>query len=458
MKPVLKCLPVTSSITIKKVAIVGGGWTGLTAAYELTKHGYGVEIFEAGHELGGIASGFTLKDGTPLERVYHFLYTTDKYMIRMAEELGIGDKLHFYPSSIGAFYRGKLYPFTTAKDLLTFGPLNLVDRLRTGLTGIRLLLVKNWRPLTKVTAYEWLCKWNGRRATDLIWKPLLVGKFDVYWDKITMAWLWSRIHQLQTSKKKVGQSQCLGYFDGGFQIMIKRWQEALIKRNTKIYLNAKIETFTDDNGKPALKYENKIHAYDAIIATFPSRTFAKLSEHHPEMTKNYARDLNAINYLGAVLLVFTTKEPITNKYWHQIHDEGAPFLVLLSLDSLVGKEKVGGHHIYYIGDYTENNSELMNLTDEQIRTRWFAGVKKLFSNFDEKQVGESYVHKFKNAQHIVDVTYEDRIPVMRTPLSGFYLANFSQIFPEDRGTNYAVREGHKVAKMVRQDLESQCLI
>ena len=438
----------------KKVAIVGGGWTGLTAAYDLTKHGYEVEIFEAGSALGGIASGFTLKDGMPLERVYHFLYTTDKYMIGMAKELGIEDKLHFYPSSISAFYKGTLYPLTTAKDLLTFGPLNLIDRLRTGLTGLRLLLVKNWRPLTKVTAYEWLSKWNGKRAADLIWKPLLVGHFDVYWDKITMAWVWARIQQVQTSKKKGEHAQRFGYFDGGFQIMVKRWQEELNKYDTKIHLNAKIEIFTNEDSKPGLKFEDIIHRYDAIIAAIPSNTFAKLAQRHPEMTPKYAHDLTGIKYLGAVLLVFTTKEPITSRYWHQIHDEGAPFLVLLSLDSLVGKEKAGGHHIYYIGVYTQNDGELMNLTDDQIRDRWFAGVKKLFLNFDESQVEESYVFKFKNAQHIVDVTYENRIPAMRTPLSGFYLANFSQIFPEDRGTNYAVREGYKVAKMVRQDLES----
>jgi protoporphyrinogen oxidase len=437
----------------KKVAVVGGGWTGLTAAYDLAKKGYEVEIFEAGPVLGGIVSGFSLKDGTSLERVYHFLYTTDNFMISMAKELGIFDKLHFYPSTLGAFYKGKLYPFTTGKDLMTFGPLNLIDRIRTGITGLRLLLVRKWQPLTKITAYEWLCKWNGKRAADLIWKPLLVGKFDVYWDKITMAWLWYRIHVLQTSKKKGGHIQRLGYFDGGFQIMIKRWQEELVKQNVKINLNAKIEIFTEDNGKPSLKYNDKIHNYDAIIAAIPSNTFARLGGHHPKITKNYIQSLNSIDYLGAVLLVFTTKKPITDKYWHQIHDEDSPFLVLLSLDSLVGTEKINGHHVYYIGDYTKNNSELMNLSDDQIRACWFAGVKKFFPKFDENFVEESYVNRFKNAQHIVDVTYEDRIPAMRTPLSGFYLANFSQIFPEDRGTNYAVREGHKVAKLVREDLE-----
>lgn len=436
----------------KHIAIVGGGFTGLTAAYELTKQGHKVTIYEAGPTLGGLAAGFALKDGTPLERAYHFLYTTDRYMIEMARELGIEDKLHFYPSSIGAFYNGKMYPFTTAKDLLTFGPLNLVDRLRTGITGVRLLFIKKWQPLTKITAYEWLCKWNGKRGADLIWKPLLVGKFDVYWDKITMAWLWTRIHVRQTSKAKGEQTERLGYFEGGFQTMVKRWQEALAKAGVTVNLNATIEQFVDDNGKPALMHNGQKHSFDAILAATPSNVFAKLGATHPQMTDAYSNQLTSIDYLGAAVMVFTTKTPITDRYWHQIHDENAPFLVLLSLDSLVGAENVNGHHIYYIGDYTQNDSPLMKLSEDEIRAKWFAGTKALFPNFDESQVEESYVFKFRNAQHIVGVGYEEKIPAMRTPLKGFYLSNFSQIFPDDRGTNYAVRDGKVVADMIMQDL------
>jgi len=59
--------------------------------------------------------------------------------------------------------------------------------------------------------------------------------------------------------------------------------------------------------------------------------------------------------------------------------------------------------------------------------------------------------RFKAAQHIVDTDYEKKIPGCRTPLPGVFLANFSQVFPEDRGTNFAVREGEKVAEMVRRE-------
>lgn len=436
----------------KKIAVIGGGFTGLTAAYELAKDGHLVAIYEATANLGGLASGFTLSDGTPLERAYHFLYTTDNYMIDMAKELGIEDKLHFYPSSIVAFYKGKRYPFTTAKDLLMFGPLSFVGRIRTGFTGLRLLLVKKWQPLTKITAYEWLCRVNGKRATDLVWKPLLVGKFDIYWDKITMAWLWTRIHVRQTSKIKGEQSERLGYFDGGFQTMVKRWHKELVQRGVAIHTETKIQSFDNVDGKPALIIDGKRHIFDAVIAAIPNEPFALLGSTHPGMTEGFRHQLQSIEYLAAVIMIFVTDRPITDSYWHQIHDENAPFLVLLSLDSLVGKEKINGHYVYYVGDYVTNDNELMSLSDDQIRERWFDGVHNLFPEFSASIVNESYVFKFRNAQHIVDTTYEERIPPIRTPLAGFYLSNFSQIFPEDRGTNYAVREGKKVADIVRKDI------
>ncbi|QQR52412.1 FAD-dependent oxidoreductase [bacterium] len=438
--------------TRHSVAIIGGGFTGLTAAYELAKAGCHVTIYEAGNTLGGLAAGFQLADGTPLERAYHFLYTTDNYMIELSQELGVADKLHFYPSSIGAFYRGKLYPFTTAKDLLSFGPLSLLDRFRTGLTGLRLLTLKRWQPLTQITAYQWLCRWNGRRAADLIWKPLLVGKFDKYWDQVTMAWLWTRIHVRQTSKIKGEQSERLGYYEGGFQVVVRQLETELRRLGVTIQTQTQLSAITETNGHPAVVLGGKTKVYDAILAALPSGVLARLASNHPAMTTPYSRQLQDITYLSAVVMVFTTDQPITDRYWHQIHDIDAPFLVFLSLDALVGPANIGGHYVYYIGDYVSADSPLLKLTEDQIKDKWLTGLSKLFPKFSTEWVKESYVFKFANAQHIVGIDYESKIPARRTPLPGVYLSNFCQIFPEDRGTNYAVRDGRVVAAEILHDL------
>jgi protoporphyrinogen oxidase len=303
-----------------------------------------------------------------------------------------------------------------------------------------------------VTAYEYLCRINGKKATDLVWKPLLVGKFDVFWDKITMAWLWTRIHQRQTSKIKGELTERLGYFDGGFQIVVQRWLEELAKRDVRVHTGTQITRFDERDGKPVITVGGEEKQYDSVLAALPSNVFAKLTAGHPAATEAYQKQLSGIDHLGAVLMVLRTSEPITDTYWHQIHDADAPFLVFLSLDSLIGVERTGGRYIYYVGDYTQNDSELMHASEDEIRQRWLAGIQRFFPEFDPADVMESHIFKFRNAQHIVDVTYESRIPDLKTPLPGYYLSNFSQIFPEDRGTNLAVRDGLKVARMIMEDL------
>ncbi len=435
----------------KNVLVIGGGFTGLVAAYRLSKKGYAVTVVENAPVVGGLVSGFTLKDGTPLERAYHFLYKTDRYILDLVKELGIDDKLTFHHSSILAHVNGKPYSLVTPMDLLKFDPISLPNRVRTGLTGLYLQNVRNWDKLTKITAIDWLNKHNGKQATKVIWEPLLRGKFDVYYDKVTMAWLWGRIKVRQDSKDKGELTEKLGYFEGGFGIIIDKLMSELKKRNVTVITGTPVEAIkTLDDNKSEVTFNKENHIFDAVIATTPSRVFAQIIKDNKHATKEYRDKLTSIDYLAAVLMVFVSDEKLTDTYWHQIHDKNAPFLVMLSLSALTGTEQFKGKNIYYIGDYvTHDNPLFASMTEDEIREKWFKGVKKLFPNFNQKQVSESYVFKFGNAQHIVDINYEnEKLPDYKTPLPGVFLANFSQIFPEDRGTNYAVRDGNKIADMV----------
>lgn len=178
--------------------------------------GHSVTLFEAQSELGGLVAGFTLKNGAHLERAYHFLYPTDEYIIGLSRELGIYDKLTFHRSSIGAFYNGKLYPFMTPVDLLKFPGISFINKVRTGFVALYLQRVKKWEPLTRITAMDWLNKYNGKKATAVLFQPLLQGKFDKYYDQVTMAWLWGRIKQRQDAVKAGEKFERLGYYEGGF--------------------------------------------------------------------------------------------------------------------------------------------------------------------------------------------------------------------------------------------------
>jgi protoporphyrinogen oxidase len=170
--------------------------------------------------------------------------------------------------------------------------------------------------------------------------------------------------------------------------------------------------------------------------------------------ENYKRKLLSIDYLGAVCLVFVSEQDIGNHYWLNVNESGAPFLVFINHTKMVGRNFYRKKNVYYIGSYQPHDSELFNMTDEKIISLWLTYLKKIHPQFDSGQILEKYLFKFKYAQHIVDTDYESKIPDYQTPLNGLFLANFSQIYPEDRGTNYAVREGNKIAEIVLRTFDA----
>jgi protoporphyrinogen oxidase len=444
----------TAQSSRKNIAVIGAGYTGLTVAYRLATKGYKVSLYERSNLLGGLVAGFDL-DGIPLERAYHFLYTTDKEAIDLAKELNVYDDLTFHDSSISTYYGGKVYPFMTPLDLLKFTPLSIIDRVRTGLVGLYLQKLTNWKPLTEITALEWLMRYNGKRATEIIWTPLLKGKFDKYYDKVTMSWLWSRIHVRANSKETTQEK--LGYFKGGFRVQTEAMSRAIEKAGGTIYLESDIQkiTPTDENHDGRIrivtKDDHSTQSFDDVVATTPSHVLAQLTQDHPGMTDDYRTKLTSIDYIGAVVMTFSTTQEISDYYWHNINDDDVPFLVLLSKTALSGLESTGGKYVYYIGDYVTHDHRYFSTPKEEIMQEWKDGLQKMFAHFDQEKIVSEELFTFRNAQHIVDIGYEDKMPAYQTPIPGLYLANFSQIYPDDRGVNYAIKEGEMIAQMVMDE-------
>lgn len=435
----------------KKIVVIGAGYTGLVAALRLSEKGYNVTILERSGVLGGLASDFKV-EGASLERAYHHLFKTDKYIINLAKELGVDDRLKWHDSSVSLYYGDKLYPFKGALDLIRFTPLTLPNRIRAGLVVLYLQKQKKWKQFQSITAYEWMSKHAGKQVTKVIWEPLLKGKFDTFYDKVSMAWLWARVH-IRAQSREIGGEK-LGYFDGGFQVFTDALVKELDKRGVKIKKGAEINgiTHTSDE-KVVVTYSNKSKdEFDSCIATVPSHVFAKLIKSNKDIQDSYIQTLNSIHYLGARLLIFSSSQNISPYYWHNINDVNLPFLVFIHHTKLINKEQYGNKYIYYIATYVPHDHELFVCDDKKLEKIWFDSLRKIFPNFDEKQIHEKHFFRFANAQHIVEKGYAQKIPDLITPLSNVYLSNFSQIYPEDRGTNYAVREGEKIAKLVDERL------
>jgi protoporphyrinogen oxidase len=407
-----------------------------------------VTVYESSDGIGGLAGGFKMCD-TPLEKAYHFIYKTDKHMFSLLKELELYHLLKFHKSSVSTYYGKHLYSMMNPMDLIMFKPLKLRNRIRAGLVVLYLKYLKNGEQLSNITALEWLEKYAGKEVTEVLWKPLLKGKFDKYYDKITMCWLWGRIKQRADSQDISIGGEALGYIEGGFQTIIntlisKIEHKAQLKMNTPVscvYFNNKSKRIVLE-----LEADNEKTEYDKVLLTVPSKIASKILA--PYKNEAYFQKLRSIEYLDAVVLVFATEQNISKYYWHNINSKNSPFVVFVGLTNLIGNKNFNGENIYYIGDYVPRDHQYIGLSEDEMKEHWFNQLKLIFPKFDKQYITDSRLFKLKNAQHIVDVGFEEKIPDTKTPFNNIYLSNFSQIYPMDRGTNYAVRDGLKVARIM----------
>jgi len=440
-----------------RVGVIGGGIAGLAAAYELTSQGHFVEVFEQADFLGGQASTFEVFGGR-LERGYHHLFTSDTDITDLIKELNLEDQLAWLESSVGFYVDrgdgGKIWDFATPKDLLMFKPLSLLSRLKVGLWSLILKNSKNYRKFENITAKDWLLKRMGLSAYEVIWEPLLRGKFGEFYDRISMTWIWGKMRLRVGSRKKSGTGELLGYPMGSFGEIIDRLALKITRNGGVIHTSATVSQIVESRGS-ATSLDVTLHDsaserrdYDAIVATTPSYVFSRLA---PPMPEIYQSKLDNIDYLSAVLMILVMDRPFTDKYWLNIADRTMPFVALIEHTNLIPRKLYGGKHILYVSNYPSRSSELYMKSPEELIDLFVPHLKKINPGFDRSHIIEYHHHRVDGAQPIVGLNYRLNIPEHRTPHKGLYLANTTQIYPEDRGTNYSVRMGRQVASMVMED-------
>lgn len=437
---------------MKKIAIIGGGYTGLVAAGDLARRpGCEVHLYERSEALGGLASDFTIQ-GHSLEKTYHHLFQSDTDILGMIEELGLAELMEWRDSSVAIFHVRKAYPFMSPTDVLRFSPIPFHARLRLGFVMLYLKLRKDWQPYVNRTALDWMRKACGPHAARVIWEPLLKGKFAQMFDRVSMAWLWARIH-IRANSRQAGSGEKLGYIRGGFSqftnALVQRFQQS----GGHVHLNSTLSRLDQQpDGGVGLTTDAGVTRYDAVIFTGSCSAFARLLPEQANLTA-YKAQLRSIPYLGAICLIFATDQDIGDQYWLNVNQADAPFLVFINHTRFIPRERYNGKHVYYIGSYQSMDSHLFNASTDEIKTKWYDYLHGIYPAFDRASIVEEHLFKLRDAQHVVEPGYPERKPDYQTPISGLYLANFAQIFPEDRGTNYAVREGRQIAQLLERDMK-----
>jgi protoporphyrinogen oxidase len=427
-----------------RVAVIGAGVCGLVAAHRIAAADHAVDVYERWPGLGGQAATIDVGGGHRLERYYHHLFTTDRHIAALYEELGL--EIEWRPSSVAMFAHGRQWPFTTPQDLLRFGPLSPVDRVRMGLAVLALQRRGDRAAFERVTARAWIERWMGRGPWREVWGPMLRGKFGKRADEVAMVWLWNK---LRLRRGEDSREENLGYPAGSWEPLFAALSERIESGGGRVLIDRPAvriaQGFEVTFGAPGSfraghdprRFEPAGNErYDRVLATVPNDVFARLTD-LPEP---------AIEYFAALCLLLELDRPFSDYYWTNVADRELPFVGLIEHTNFVEPERYDGRRFLYVANYLEHGHELLSLDADALLDRYVPGLRKVNPAFDPSWVRARWLHREPAAQPIVTVGYRERIPPLRTPVPGLVLANTTQIYPEDRGTNYAVRLGDQAAE------------
>ena len=423
-----------------RIAIVGAGFTGLAASFRLSKLGHDVTVFEKEDKPGGLAIGFKDKNWSwYLEAHYHHLFTSDNSIRDLASE--VGHEIVFVTPKTSTLYNGEIHKFDTPLALLKFPHFSLLDKLRAGLTLAYLRLTNDWRSLEKEYAKNFLLKTMGKNVWRILWEPLFNAKFGRFSSKVTASWFWARI------KKR---SASLGYPKGGFQNLAASIQKAAEAKGATFLFDVQVTTIKKSSRGIVVETTKDRDVFDKVIFTLPTFLFLQITKSLPS---SYKKKIKNLEGLGAVNLVLALKKQFLtdNTYWLNINDPGYPFLAVVEHTNFIDKRKYAGDRLLYIGNYLEKTHPYFGKTAKELLKEFTKDLKRINPKFNNSWVRKSWVFKAPFAQPVPPLNYSKKILPKVTPIEGIYLANMQQVYPWDRGTNYAVEMGQKIATMVHEE-------
>ncbi len=421
-----------------KIAIVGAGIAGLSAAYDLAQRGHQVRVVEADAVAGGLAAGF--RDPRwewPLERFYHHIFQTDTAIIKLTEEIGFSRNLFFRSAVTAQWWHDQPYALDGVLPVLRFPGIPFPDRVRFGAAIAYLKYVtNNWQRLERTTAAKWTQRWMGNPAYTTLIRPLLEGKFATHADEVNMAWLWSRFK---------ARSFKLGYYKGGFQGFVDALQQAVEARGVQVDLKTPASAVRQrEDGQWELITPGKpAEVYDRLLVTGSPQLLSQLA---PQLPSSYLGQLKQLRSMGAVVLTLALRQKLLDKvYWLMPPKSDFPFLALVEHTNFIDARHYGGDRLVYCGDYLDPDHEFFRLSEDELLQRFLPYLKRINPAFEPSWVRAHWLHREAYAQPIVPINQSRNIPPFATPLHGLYWASMSQVYPWDRGTNFAVDLGRRVA-------------
>jgi len=430
------------------IAVVGGGISGLSAAYFLLKKGHNVCLFERDPTLGGLAASFEF-GGSFIEKYYHFICLGDQDLIDLCEEVGLGPKLSWRSTKMSFLYDGKLYPFGTPLDLLFFRPVSLLGRIRFGFNIIYARSLTYWQALENESARAWLTRHIGKQAYEVIWEPLLKIKFGEYADEVAASWMWHRIHRVAKSRKGFLAREMLGYLVGGSKMLFDTLADRVRGLGGEIRMSSPVTSVVlKDGAVTGVRCNNEDIDFDCVVSTVALPLLCRML---PKECADYRAQLARVKFIGVVCMILKLSRTLTDSFWVNINDPRISFNGIIEYTNLNPRPDLNGSKIAYIPFYLMTTNKRYAYKDDDLLQEYAAALRLVSADFSPAWIQDWHVFRDPYAQAICTANFSQIVPSQKAPVKGLYLIDSTQLYPSDRTISGMIGLAKKLAGVVQEE-------
>ncbi len=429
---------------MSRTVVIGGGISGTVTALRLARAGREVTLLERSPNLGGLVVSFSI-GGTPIECFYHHVFPNEREILRLINELGLGSRFGWFRSSVGVLVHDRIWPFTSATDLLRFEPLPFRDRVRLGLGSVR-MTGADWRRFDRTQAREWLRLATSDRAVEVIWDPLLRFKFGTAGSTVPASWMAARFRQRASARTLRGER--LGYLRGGFRQFFDGLGAELERLGASVCTDTGVERIEIEDGRVL-----GVTTDDGTEIEAPGVVYAGQLPNLAGLLPPEARDprlSGAVGRLGATCIILELTKPISDTYWTNVCIDDVPFGALIEHTNLIPTQDYGGRHVVYLGRYFTPDDPLAKADLDKTSKEWIDALAAHVPDFDRKSVVDVHPFRTPYAAPLISLGYRHRLLPVRSHVDGLFVATTAQIYPEDRGMNEGVRLADVAADAVME--------
>ena len=419
------------------VTVIGGGIAGLVVAYRLTQQDVPVVLLEQSAQLGGLGVEGEI-DGHPIERFYHCIMPSDDALLGLLDDLGLQQDIEWRSTTMGMLVDRRRYPFNTPADLLRFGALNPVQRIRFGAVSVALRHLGRGKDLDGVTTEAWLSRLYGREIWSRMLQPMFGAKFGDAFAHVPARYVYERLGR----EKNVAVR---GYPRGGYRSIVDALSRAIREAGGVIETSATVTNMSETASGIEVTVDGDVIESDRVVSTVPIPVLHQIAD----TNLRASLPVSEHSYQGVVNVAFLLKRPLDGHYWSPVIGCDTEFDGVIEMSALSGTRRYDDHTLVYTMKYCKRDSPLFQQDPEAIAQRWTDQLRDLYPD----RIGADDVV----ATAVFSAPFVEPIPFVgqshlrsdgHVPDTRLHIATTTQLYPQVTSWNSSTGLADDIAQRV----------